>query len=195
VSAIDVDALARRFTGDLQQTPPMYSAVKRDGVPLYRLARRGIEVERVPRPVRIDRLVLEPRAGGRLGFALACSKGTYVRVLAEEIGRALGTAAHLDALRRTGFGSFDVAAAVPLAAWGADAAAGFVGLSETLAHLPRMRIDERAVAAVRQGKSWVLRTLPAQAGDTAVLLGPDADVVAVVTRDAAGWTYARVLGS
>lgn len=195
LTAADLDALAQRFIGDLQQTPPMYSALKRDGVPLYRLARQGIEVERMPRPVRIDRLVLEGLAGARLGFALACSKGTYIRVLAEDIGNALGTAAHLDGLRRTGFGSFDIAAAVRLAAWDADAdsAAGLVALPETLAHLPSFRIDDQAAAAVRQGKTWVLRTLPAPPGDTAVLVGPDADVVAVVTRDQTGWAYARVL--
>ena len=90
----------------------MYSALKRDGVPLYRLARHGIEVERAARPVRIDRLVLEPDGPTRLRFDVACSKGTYIRVLAEDIGAALGSAAHLEALRRTGFGSFDIADAV-----------------------------------------------------------------------------------
>ena len=193
LSSVDLAAVARRFTGDLQQVPPMYSALKRDGVPLYRLARRGVEVERVPRPVRIERLVLEPLAGARLGFALACSKGTYVRVLAEEIGSALGSAAHLDVLRRTGFGSFDIAAAVALADWDAGAVSGLVALPETLAHLPRIPIDDRTVDAVRHGKAWVLRALPPPSGDTAVLIGPDAAVVAVVTRDPTGWAYARVL--
>ena len=107
-AAADLDAVARRFTGEILQKPPMYSAIKRDGVPLYRFARQGLEVERTPRPVRIAHLGLESVGSGRLRFVLACSKGTYVRVLAEEIGAALGTAAHLDALRRTSFGSFDI---------------------------------------------------------------------------------------
>jgi tRNA pseudouridine55 synthase len=112
---IDLAALAGRFTGERLQTPPMYSALKRDGVPLYRLARRGMTVERTPRPVRIDRLTLDPVGTDRLAFDVACSKGTYVRVLAEDIGAALGTPAHLAALRRTAFGAFRIDRAVPLA--------------------------------------------------------------------------------
>src|SRR5205807_2279239 len=74
-----LDVLAARFTGRQQQVPPMYSALKRDGVPLYALARRGLEVERAPREITIDRLELVLRAPDRIDFRLVCSKGTYVR--------------------------------------------------------------------------------------------------------------------
>src|SRR5207247_1842322 len=103
-----LDAVAARFTGRQQQVPPMYSALKRDGVPLYELARRGLEVERAPREVTIERLELVLRAADRIDFRVACSKGTYVRVLAADVGRALETRAHLERLRRTRVGAFRV---------------------------------------------------------------------------------------
>jgi tRNA pseudouridine55 synthase len=159
LAGVDLDALARRFLGEQLQTPPMYSALKRDGVPLYRLARQGIEVERSARPVRIDCLVLRADGPSRLRFNVACSKGTYIRVLAEEIGRALGSAAHLDALRRLGFGSFDIADAVTVDGWSPGSAAGVLTLRQALVHLPAVRLDAKAAEAARQGKVWVLRTV------------------------------------
>src|SRR6185295_5405106 len=103
-----VAAVAARFTGRLQQVPPMYSALKREGVPLYKLARRGVEVERAPRQIEIARLDLRLRDAERIDFTVACSKGTYVRVLAADVGAALGTVAHLEDLRRTQVGSFRI---------------------------------------------------------------------------------------
>jgi len=103
-----LDAVAAHFTGRQQQVPPMYSALKRDGVPLYELARRGLEVERAPREVTIESLELVLRAADRIDFRVACSKGTYVRVLAADVGRALETRAHLERLRRTRVGAFRV---------------------------------------------------------------------------------------
>src|SRR5512145_1232425 len=97
----DVEAALQRLTGAIEQVPPMHSALKREGRPLYELARAGIEVERAPRPVRIDRLQVVERADDALVLDVDCSKGTYVRVLAEDLGRALGCGAHLAALRRT----------------------------------------------------------------------------------------------
>lgn len=192
-NAADLDAVARRFTGEVLQKPPMYSALKRDGVPLYRFARQGVEVERTPRPVRIDRFVLEPAGPGRLRFTLACSKGTYVRVLAEDIGAALGTAAHLQALRRSGFGRFDIEEAVALDAWDPDQPTGVVTLRQALAHLPAVAIDGDGAAAARQGKAWPLVSLTADLGTHALLLDPAGDVVAVVVRKGPAWAYGRVL--
>ena len=193
--SVDLDALARRFTGELQQTPPMYSALKRDGVPLYRLARQGVEVERSPRPVRIDRLTLEAAGPDRLRFRLACSKGTYVRVLAEDIGAALGSAAHLEELRRTGFGSFAVDDAVTLDAWDPAQSAGLVALRRALSHLPAVSIDDQAAAAVRQGKPWPLRALPVELATPAMLLDRAGDLIAVAVRKSDLWSYGRVLGT
>src|SRR5262245_50806523 len=103
-----VDAVAARFSGPQDQVPPMYSALKRDGVPLYKLARRGIDVVREARRIEISRLVLARRDAERIDFEVECSKGTYVRVLAADVGRALGTVAHLERLRRTQVGAFRV---------------------------------------------------------------------------------------
>lgn len=119
-AAVDVPDVAilpvlARFTGDLLQTPPMHSALKRDGRPLYELARQGIEVERVPRPVTIHAIECLAFTGDTLSLRVRCSKGTYIRVLGEDIGRALGCGAHLIALRRTQVADLDIADAVPWA--------------------------------------------------------------------------------
>lgn len=104
-----------RFTGAIEQIPPMHSALKRDGRPLYELARKGIEVEREPRPVTIHSIDVLAFAGDQLRLRVRCSKGTYIRVLAADIGRALGCGAHLAALRRTGVGDLTLDGAVTLA--------------------------------------------------------------------------------
>lgn len=193
LAAVDLDALARRFAGPQLQTPPMYSALKRDGVPLYRLARRGVEVERTARPVRIDHLALEPAGPTCLRFAIACSKGTYIRVLAEDIGAALGSAAHLQTLRRTAFGRFAVADAATLEGWDPASGAGLVSLRQALGHLPVVALDERTAEAARQGKTWVLNSLAPDLGDAATLLDDQGDVVAIVVARERQWTYGRVL--
>ena len=92
----------------------MHSALKRDGQPLYKLAREGTEVERAPRQITVHRLTLVERCGDAVVVDVDCSKGTYVRVLAEDIGRALGCGAHLSALRRTRAGRLSVDDAVTL---------------------------------------------------------------------------------
>lgn len=106
--------LLPQFTGDIQQIPPMHSALKRDGRPLYELARQGIEVEREARAVTIYAIDLLDFAGDALTLRVACSKGTYIRVLAADIGAALGCGAHLSALRRTRVGDLDLDGAVTL---------------------------------------------------------------------------------
>ena len=97
------------FTGEIEQIPPMYSALKKDGKPLYEYARQGVELERAPRRVMIYRLELLDFDGMQARVRVACSKGTYIRTLAQDIGRRLGCYAHLQALRRTVVGPFDIA--------------------------------------------------------------------------------------
>lgn len=103
------------FRGDIEQQPPMYSAVKRAGRPLYELARAGIEVERAPRQVSIHEIALREFAGDRIEVEIVCSKGTYVRSLAHEIGERLGCGAHVLALRRLAVGRLTLERAVTLA--------------------------------------------------------------------------------
>ena len=123
VSRADLEAALAAFVGEIEQVPPMYSALKRDGKPLYEYARAGIELERAARRVRIYQLRLleavDDGAGDRFGFEVRCSKGTYVRTLAADFGARLGCGAHLATLRRTGIGDLDVGAAHSLAALGA----------------------------------------------------------------------------
>jgi len=115
VTQQDVLRVLDGFIGEIDQVPPMYSALKRAGTPLYALARRGIEVERSARRVTIRALRLTAWEGERFEIEVTCSKGTYIRTLAADIGAVLGCGAHLAALRRTRVGRLDVAAALPLA--------------------------------------------------------------------------------
>jgi len=196
VGPIDSTALAevcQRFTGEIRQRPPMYSAVKKNGVPLYRLARQGIEIEREERPVRITQITLESAGPAQLRLDVACSKGTYVRVLAEDIGAALGTAAHLGELRRTAFGDFTIDQAVPLEAFDPAQPRGLVALRAAVAHLPAVSLDAHSVQAVRQGKSGVLARLAGVSAPAAALVDPDGHLAAVAVREHDRWRYGRVL--
>lgn len=116
VTRDQVDDVLARFVGDIMQIPPMHSALKRDGRPLYEYARKGIEVERQPRPVTIYSLDLLSFSGAALKVAVDCSKGTYIRTLAQDIGEALGCGGHLEALRRTRIGPLSLESAVTLEA-------------------------------------------------------------------------------
>ncbi len=162
VPALD-DATIRRqaasFLGESSQVPPMYSALKQDGQRLYRLARAGVAVERAPRRIVIERL--EPLEAGPhwIDFEVACSKGTYVRSLAEDIARALGTAGHVACLRRIALGPFDGAQMHTLEAIEAAAAAGaslgplLLAVDEALPGLPAVQIGAEEQASVLQGRA------------------------------------------
>jgi tRNA pseudouridine55 synthase len=116
-TGVDTAALREvlsRFVGTIEQIPPMYSALKRDGKPLYEYARQGIELERPPRQVTIHRIELLGCDGMQADIEVDCAKGTYIRTLAQDIGRALGCHAHLSALRRTRVGPFSLDGAVSL---------------------------------------------------------------------------------
>ncbi len=110
----EIRAAIQGFLGDQYQTPPMFSAIKIDGVPLYKRARRGEEVEREPRFIRVMSWEISNLVLPRFDFRLACTKGTYVRTLAHDLGQKLGCGAHLAALRRTAVGAFSVANALTL---------------------------------------------------------------------------------
>jgi len=113
VTRDQLEARMAALVGDSFQTPPMVSAIKVDGVPLYKLARKGQEIERQPRFVHVYRFALTRWEPPLAAFEVACTKGTYVRTLAHDVGEALGCGACLDALRRTRSGAFDVSEALP----------------------------------------------------------------------------------
>ena len=102
------DTILGDFVGTIQQLPPMFSALKKDGQPLYKLARQGIEVERQPRSITIESLVVDEFSPPYVTFTVRCSKGTYVRTLCHDIGQELNCGAHMTALRRLACGQFDV---------------------------------------------------------------------------------------
>jgi len=178
VSDADVCAVLPRFTGAIRQVPPMYSALKRDGRPLYELARQGIEVEREAREVVIHELTLLAMSGSDVSLRVTCSKGTYIRTLAEDIGRTLGCGAHLTALRRTRVGPLDLGAARMLA----DIEACDEGSRESLLlpvdtllrSLPAVTLDEAAVLRFGNGNpvaSDVVGPCRVYAGDRLLGLG------------------------
>jgi tRNA pseudouridine55 synthase len=109
-----LNELAATFVGDLMQMPPMFSAIKKDGVPLYKLARKGIEVPREPRLIHIYSFRFTDYREPLGSLRVACTKGTYVRSLAHDLGQKIGCGAHLATLRRTASGKFDAASATPL---------------------------------------------------------------------------------
>ena len=108
-----VREVMKGFLGDQYQIPPMHSAIKIGGVPLYKLARKGEEVEREPRFIRIAAFNLRSFATPKITFELHCTKGTYVRTVAADLGQKLGCGAHLSALRRTGSGKFTIGQCLP----------------------------------------------------------------------------------
>ena len=165
-----VRGVAAGFLGESMQVPPMYSALKQQGKRLYRLAREGIEVERAPRRVFIRRLALLAAGAAWLEFEVACSKGTYVRSLAEDIARACGTVGHVESLRRLGLGPFTSAqmrgleAIEQAAAGGENLASMLHAVDEALPGLPAVQLgiveqdsvlQGRAVPAVGPGASRV----------------------------------------
>ena len=151
--AAELTAVLERFRGAIDQVPPMHSALKRDGVPLYKLARKGRTVERAARRVQIAELELLGYEPPLAELRIRCSKGTYIRSLGEDIGAALGTGAHLAALRRTGSGRFRVEHAVTLERLRAMAAPleRLLPLGELLAEFPATELDAAAEARLRNG--------------------------------------------
>ena len=157
---VSVDSIRRAllsFTGDIEQIPPMYSALKRNGRPLYEYARAGIEIERAPRPVTIRSLDLLAVEGDSFRIGIECSKGTYVRTLAIDLGRALGCGAHLAALRRTRIGPFAVETATTLADFEAlppeQRTAMLAPVDALVSHLPQIELDAAQAGWLMQGRA------------------------------------------
>jgi tRNA pseudouridine55 synthase len=148
-----------RFTGEFEQIPPMYSALKHQGKRLYELAREGKQVERKPRKIKIYRLAFLSYENETLAIEVSCSKGTYIRTLAEDIGATLGCGAHLTALRRLTVDSFDEQQATSietlqtLARQGEDQLDGLLlPLGSALGQFPELKLDASASLDMTHGK-------------------------------------------
>ncbi|HJW70798.1 MAG TPA: tRNA pseudouridine(55) synthase TruB [Candidatus Binatia bacterium] len=196
LSAQRLAAVAEGFVGRQHQVPPMYSALKRDGVPLYKLARRGLEVERAAREIEIRRLELVQRDRERIDFTVECSKGTYVRVLAADLGRALGTVAHLERLRRTAVGDFRVADAQTPESLATMSVLPLVAIRHALAELRAFPLNGDALGQLRRGQQAPLRGLPrGKIGEAALVVNDAGTVSALVEVGPDGWRLTRMLGT
>ena len=189
-----VESLLARFIGPSQQVPPMYSALKRDGQPLYRLARAGVTVERPPRLIEIYHLrllALEPDA---LELEVLCSKGTYVRVLAEDIARALGTLGHVSVLRREYVEPFADEAMHTLESLEKARVRGewprLLPLDAPLGHLPAVHLEPEKARRLRQGQAVAVVGAPAA---SRVRLYDAEGFLGIGESDAAGSVHPRRL--
>jgi tRNA pseudouridine55 synthase len=159
VGDTDLLVLEKKFTGDLQQVPPMFSALKKDGVRLYRLARQGKEVPRESRSIRVEKLCLRRLNDAELEFDVTCSRGTYVRTLAADMGKLLGCGAHLKSLRRTACGHLTVEEAVTMdEIERLDAKTGFpmITLHAALSHLRAVTWPNQFLSRLRLGQQEIL---------------------------------------
>jgi tRNA pseudouridine55 synthase len=163
ITEADVSLELTAFRGEIEQVPSMFSAIKQDGQPLYKLARQGIEVERKARKVVIKQLELRAFRGGdkpEVDIYLECSKGTYVRSIAEDLGRALGCGAHVSALRRTRAGPFSIEDSVSMTTLEAlksneqmaEMDALLLPADTALGGLPLVRLTESGGYYIRQGQ-------------------------------------------
>ena len=170
VTLDDVRRAAASFLGDIEQVPPMVSAIKVGGMRLHELARAGIEVERPPRPVSISSLGVEPTADPlRFRIEVECSAGTYIRSLAADLGASLGGGAHLASLRRTAVGSFVIDDAAP------PDRCELLPVASAVAALHRVEVGPETASLIADG-----RVLPAWPGDGPWAVFDDADVLLAV---------------
>ena len=161
VSASQIEGVLDMFRGPIRQVPPMYSALKRDGKPLYEYARAGVTLEREAREVVIHSLELVDFSPPELRLRVSCSKGTYVRVLGEDIGAALGCGAHLRSLRRTRIDGLDLASAVPLDRFAelpeSERVATLLPVDALLSKFPSIALDDELARRFRQGQRLALQ--------------------------------------
>lgn len=158
----DLDAVLLRFRGEIEQLPPMHSALKHQGVPLYEYIRKGITIERSLRSIVIHELVLNRFAGFEMEISVRCSKGTYIRTLAEDIGAALGCGAHLIGLRRTAIAHFKLSDAYTLQQLtemsDTDRDGCLLPLVNLMPDMPKLNLDAIQIKRLAQGQRLGLDT-------------------------------------
>ena len=152
----DIEKVLENFRGKIEQIPPMYSALKHNGQPLYKLARQGIDIERAPRPVTIHQLTLVEKTTDSITLDVSCSKGTYIRTLAQDIGEALGCGAHLSMLRRTDVSPFDCSKIYTLKeieklAENDELESILLPIDSALINFPGIQLSEADVELIRNG--------------------------------------------
>ncbi len=192
-----IQTVSQNFLGRIQQIPPMFSALKFHGRPLYRLARKGIEVERKEREVKIFNIRVEEIRLPLVRFRVSCSKGTYIRTLGKDIGKKVGCGAHLLSLRRVRSGPFTLEKAIP---WrklkdfteAEDLQPWFISLREALSGLPEVVGDEHLVKKLRFGKEMMVRDLSShplpdfEKGQWLTMTSPEEGLVAILRSEVKG---------
>jgi tRNA pseudouridine55 synthase len=185
------------FRGEIQQVPPMHSALKRDGRPLYEYARAGVEVERQARSVTIHRLELVSFAGDEATIEVDCSKGTYVRTLAADLGEKLGCGAHLTALRRTRIGDLSIANALPLAQLEAlpleARDARLAPVDALLGALPAAQLTAAEAERIIHGQTLGWQEREGEAGTQWRLYAPQGEFLGLGECSSDGWLKPRRL--
>ncbi len=196
LDAAAVEAALAGFRGIQQQVPPMYSALKREGRPLYELARKGIEVERAARTIEIRRLELVALRDAAIDLVCECAKGTYIRVLGEDIARSLGTLGHLTRLHRAWVEPFQDLPMVTLesALAAADTRENLLPADAALQGLPQASLTDEQVRALRHGQAVIAACRPdAQAGKRVRLYGPTGAFLGLAEVLPDGWLQPRRL--
>ena len=195
VTVEEVESALRGFIGDIAQVPPMYSAIKHEGRRLYRLAREGISVPRAARTVTIHSIELQRHDREFLYLRIVCGKGTYIRVLAQDIGRAVGCDASLDTLRRCAVGDLSVSDAITL-----EALEGLPPEAQTsrllrpdapVAGLPRMEVEPAQAQQLVCGRSVRDTGDAFEPGMVRLYVRQTGQFLGVGTRDASGWVAPR----
>ena len=197
----ELRALEQQFSGELQQIPPMFSALKKDGMRLYKLARQGKEVPRQPRSIRIDSIRLQKINSAEIAMDVTCSRGTYVRTLAADLGQALGCGAYLKSLRRLACGHLTIEQAMSLEELERFAARGvgaLISLSNALSHLRAIVWQHRWVARLRLGQQELLSEIgkPVEKEEAVRIVDPRGDLVALIRWNeeisGGGWRLLRI---
>ena len=196
----DAERVLQQFCGEIEQIPPMHSALKRNGQTLYKLAHRGIEIPREPRKLTIHDIALTELRGDHMRIRVRCSKGTYIRTLAEDIGAALGCGAHVSALRRLHHGPYDIDAAYTLADLERMAAAPgsptlavrvLMAPDSAIVHLPPVALGEDALRDIVHGRAVRLRV--ESAGAVVRLYSHSQQFIGVGTVSSDGYVAPRRL--
>lgn len=186
VTIENIRGVLQSFVGETEQIPPMYSAKKIEGKKLYELARKGIEIERKAVRIKISKLEAyeisnDNTAGTDFGLRVACSAGTYIRTLAEDIGRAVETGAHLAELRRSRAGKFELAGSVTIdeLQHADDPASYLIPMEESVSHIPSVVLNADRAAKTLNGLSTRLFDLEFNSGQAIQILNEDNEIIAI----------------
>ncbi len=197
----ELRALEQQFSGELQQIPPMFSALKKNGMRLYKLARQGKEVPRQPRSIKIDSIRLDIINSAEIAIDVTCSRGTYVRTLAADLGQALGCGAHLKTLRRLACGHLTIEQAVSLdelERFAPRGAGALISLGNALSHLRAIVWQHRWVARLRLGQQELLSEIgkPVEKEEAVRIVDPRGELVALIRWNEeiprGGWRLLRI---